>query len=53
MHDSRVSSNGTPYHIVCVCKVNDDDLVLFGNLLPHANEVVALERQRLHHISQI
>ena len=47
MHYGRIGGDRSTHDIVGVCKVDDDDLVLFINLLSHTNEVVGLEGQCL------
>lgn len=48
VHNGGVRSNRSPEDIISVCKVDDNDLVLFVDFLAHANEMVAFERQGLH-----
>ena len=44
VHDGRVGSDRPTDDIVSLGQVDDDDLVLSPDLLPDANEAVALER---------
>lgn len=47
MHDCRVRRDGSSHEVVCICQVDNNDLVLLVNLLSYTYEVVALERQVL------
>lgn len=47
MHYSRVGSDWPSKYIVCVGKVDDDDLVLFIDFFSYTDEVVGLESERL------
>jgi len=40
VHDSRVGGNGSSQDIVCLGKVDDDDLALFVYFLSNANEAI-------------
>lgn len=47
MHDGRIRRDGSSHEVVCICQVDDNDLILFVNLLSHTYEVITLECQVL------
>ena len=52
MHYGRVGRYRSAYYIVCVCKVDDDDLVLLIDLFPHTDKVVGLKSKGLENTSE-
>ena len=51
MHNGGIRSDRSTYDLVGIGEVDDDDLVLLIDFLPHANEVVGLQRQVLGYMS--
>ena len=47
VHNRGVCGNWSPQNIVCIVQVDNDDLVLLVDLLPHADEMVGFEGQCL------
>ena len=50
VHDGTLSRDGSSHNIIGIGQVNNNDLILLSDLLPHTNEVVRLEGQRLERV---
>ena len=46
VHDGRVGWDGSSYRVGSVVEVDDDNLCGLTDLLPHADELIRLHRQR-------